>query len=190
MQLRTKLGALALAASTAAFLLAGAPALASSNAPKGVTGPEVIAGTVHGKMALANRTEIPLTWQGVVGTNSTIVLGGGGGPHKGSEKTLSSPAGNLTVMITQAPQTRQTFDKMTCRFAQTVDLSLTVVGGKSTGRFAGASGPGAVRVHFAAYAPRYTSGPHKGQCDTSNNAKPLTKGAVASFLAGVVMTIQ
>ena len=47
------------------------------------------------------------------------------------------------------------------------------LGGKSTGAFAGASGPGAARIYFTAFEPRYTSGKHKGQCN--GNANPLAK---------------
>ena len=62
------------------------------------------------------------------------------------------------------------------------------MGGQSTGKFAGTSGPGAVQVYFAGYGPRYTSGPHKGQCNTSPNAPELAKGAVASFVLSAVLT--
>jgi len=36
--------------------------------------------------------------------------------------------------------------------------------------------------------PRYTSGSHKGQCNTSNNAPELAKGAIATFLFSAVLT--
>jgi hypothetical protein len=77
----------------------------------------------------------------------------------------------------------------TCRFSYTARQQFKFVPGKSTGKFAGASGPGAYQVYFAAYAPRYHSGPHKGQCDTANNVQPLAKGAVAKFLAAGVLTV-
>ncbi len=48
-RLRVKLGALAVAASTAVLVLAGGSALAST---KPVTGPEVISGAVYGEAAL------------------------------------------------------------------------------------------------------------------------------------------
>lgn len=120
---------------------------------------------MHGKQALANAPRIPLRWQGLVTTHSVISLGGGGGPHKGSVKTLPSPAGNLTVMVTSKPTQRQSFNAKTCRFSFTQDIPVTVLGGKSTGSFAGASGPGAAQVQFAETAPRYQSGPKKGQCN-------------------------
>ena len=66
MQLRMKLGALAIAGAAASLLLGGGPALASNHAARTITGPEVIAGTLHGKAALANAPTIPLQWRGLV----------------------------------------------------------------------------------------------------------------------------
>ena len=168
-RLRVKLGALAMACGTAAIVLAGAPALASTHptSAKSITGPEVIHGTVYGKAALANTPHIPLTLEGVVNTSdSGFVLGGG----KAKEHSLSTAAGKFTVEDTAKPQTSQTFNNKTCRFSETEDLSLSVLGSKSTKAFAGASGPGAVEVHFVEYASRYKSGPKKGQCNTSRSA--------------------
>ena len=188
MQLRMKLAAVAVAGA-ASVALAGVPALASSqvSASKAITGPEVIAGAVHGKKALANATIIPLRLQGLVNTRSVVNLGGSG-PHKGSLKTLHTRAGNLTVKVTAKPQSSQSLNNRTCRFSFTTDITLTVVGSKSTGAFAGASGPGAVQVSFAATAPRFKSGPKKGQCNF--NGRPRTKGAVARFLGSLVLTVR
>jgi len=188
-RLRVKLGALAMAGGTAAIVLTGIPALASTHATsaKSITGPEVIQGTVYRKAALANTPHIPLTLRGVVNTSDAgFVLGGG----NAKEHTLSTPAGKFTVEVTAKPQTSGKFNNKTCRLSETEDLSLSVLGSKSTGAFAGASGPGAVQVHFVVYASRYKTGPKKGQCDTSSNAKPLVKGAVASFLGSFVLTVE
>ena len=189
MQLRMKLTAVAAAGAASVALVAGGTALASTHAStsRPVTGPEVIAGTVHGKAALANATVIPLRWLGVVGTRSVINLGGGG-PHKGSVKTLKSPAGNLTVRVSSKPTSSQHANTRTCRFSFRQDIPVRVVGSKSTGAFAGASGPGAAQVSFSATAPRFKSGPKKGQCNP--NGKPHTRGASASFLASVVLTVR
>ena len=43
-------------------------------------------------------------------------------------------------------------------------------------------------VPAAAFEPRFTSGKHKGQCNA--NANPLAKGAVATFLAAGVLTVN
>ena len=60
---------------------------------------------------------------------------------------------------------------------------------KSTGKFVGATGPGAHQVFFGAYAPRYTPGNHKGQCDTASNSQPLAKSAVATSSRRAVLTV-
>jgi hypothetical protein len=188
MKVRISVALIGAATALAASAWAVGPALASSHASASapITGPEAITGTVHGKAALANNTKIPLVWQGLVNTRSVITLGGGGGPHKGSVKTLPSPAGNLTIMVSKAPTQSQSFNSQTCRFTFVQDIPVTVVGSKSTGGFAGASGPGAAQVSFAATAPRYKTGPKKGQCN--QKGQPIAKTAVASFVASAVLT--
>jgi hypothetical protein len=190
MQLRTKVAAVAIAGVTAGLLAAALPALAASHASasKSVTGPEVIIGAVHGKKALANAPVIPLRWQGLVSTHSVVNLGGGGGPHKGSVKTLASPAGKLTVKVTSKPTTTESENAKSCRISFSQDIPVTVLGGKSTGAFAGASGPGAAQVKFTGTVPRFTSGANKGQCNP--NAEPIASTAVASFVASVVLTVK
>jgi len=184
MQLRMKLAAAAVAGAASVALVAGTSALASASGS--VTGPEVIAGTVHGNAALAKAPTIPLAWYGLVSTHSTINLGGKG-PHKGNVKTFPSPAGNLTLMVTSTPTSSNAFNPSTCRFSFTQEIVVTVVGSKSTGAFYGASGPGAVQVSFAATAPRFTSGPSKGKCNPKG--RPIAKGASATFLASLVLTL-
>jgi hypothetical protein len=188
MKVRISVALVSAATAIVASALAVGPALASSHAGASgkITGPEVIAGTVHGKAALANSPKIPLVWQGLVSTQSVVTLGGGGSPHKGAVKTLSSPAGNLTVMVSKAPTQSQSFNTKNCHLTFTQDIPVTVVGSKSTGGFAGASGPGAAQISFAATAPRYKTGPKKGQCNP--NGQPIAKTAVASFLASLVLT--
>jgi hypothetical protein len=188
MQFRTKVAAVAIVGVTAVVLAAGLPALAASHASasKSVTGPEVIAGTLHGKKALGNT--IPLRWQGLVTTHSVINLGSGSGPHKGSTKTLASPAGKLTVKVTSKPTISQSASAKSCRFSFTEDIPLTVLAGKSTGAFAGASGPAAAQVKFSATAKRFTSGASNGKCDF--NGEPIPSTAVSSFVASAVLTLK
>jgi hypothetical protein len=184
-RLRVKLGALAVVSSTAALVLSGGTALASSHAgARSVTGPEVISGALHGKAAVANNPIVPVTLRGVVSAHGTLSLG----TSKSKTHTVSSSAGNLVVQGTGYKHATQTENMKTCRFTFTQDITFNVLGGKSTGAFAGTSGPGAAQVYFAAFEPRYTSGKHKGQCN--GNANPLAKGAVASFLASVVLTVK
>ena len=180
-RLGVKLGALAAAGSTALLVLAGGPALAST---KSVTGPEVISGAVYGEAALANTPVIPLTFRGVVGAHGTLTLTS----SKSHTQTLPSSAGTLVVKGTGYTHTTQSANLKTCFFSFTQDVTFSVLGGQSTGAFAGASGPGAAQLYFAAFEPRYTSGKYKGQCN--GNANPLAKGAVASVLVSVVLTVK
>jgi len=179
-----RIGGLVAAASAALTLASVGPAFASP-AAKTVTGPEAISGAAHGKAAIANVTPMPLTFAGVVPTTDRgFVLGGGGG---GNTHTLTTPAGKLTVTGTGKQSTTQTMNTRTCYFTYTGRQQFNFVPGKSTGKFAGASGPGAYQVFFGAYEPRFTSGKHKGECN--GNAQPLAKGAVATFLAAGVLTV-
>lgn len=189
MQLRIKLAAVVVTGAASVALIAGVPALASSHAStsSAITGPEIITGTIYGRQVLAKPPVIPLTWRGLVHTHSAVHLGGSG-PQQGSVKTLGTPEGNLTVMVTSKPTHSRSFNPATCRFTFTQDIPLTVVGSKSTGSFADASGPAAAQVSFSVISPRFKTGPKKGQCNP--RARPLAEGAVASFLASAVLTLR
>ena len=85
MELRIKLAALAMVGGTAALVLAGSPALASSNA---ITGPEIAYGAVYGKPATANNPVIPVVWRGLVHAHGVFSTNG---PPHGASTTPSSP---------------------------------------------------------------------------------------------------
>ena len=74
-------------------------------------------------------------------------------------------------------------NSQTCRETFTISTWTKVVGSQSSGVFRGARGNGHVVVVFSAIAPRYTSGPNKGQCNFSQNAQPEPYGAWVSFRA-------
>jgi hypothetical protein len=191
MHLRSKLAALAMAGGTAALVLTAGPALASSHAANNaVTGPEIAYGAIYGKPAIANNPVIPLTWRGLVNASGVFSPGGGSGPKKGQHHTFNTSAGNLAVVVTATPTNSQSFNLKACHFSFTTYVVFAAVGRQSTGKFFGASGPGAVQVYFAAYGARYKSGPKKGQCNTNPNAPVLAKGAVASFLLSAVLTTR
>ena len=61
-----------------------------------------------------------------------------------SRRSLPGP-GTSPVKVTSKPHSSQAFNSKTCRFSFTEDIVLTVVGGKSTGAFAGPSGPARCR---------------------------------------------
>ncbi len=189
MHLRIKLAALAMAGGTAALVLAGAPALASTQAAsQAITGPEIAYGAIYGKAAAANNPVFPLAWRGLVHAHGTFSPTGPT-PKKRQQFAFTTSAGNLAVVVTATPTTSQSVNLKACHFAFTTRVVFAAVGGKSTGEFHRASGPGAVTVYFAGYGPRYKSGPHKGQCNTSQNAPELAKGAVASFALKAVLTL-
>jgi hypothetical protein len=184
-RLRPKIGVLGGLACAATLLLGAAPAMAStSNSRKPVTGPEVVYGAVHGKAANATAPRIPLRlWGMVPTTDPTFVLGNGGGRRH----SLRTGKGRLTVLVTGKPSHVLRANPRTCRESFTQRQTFRVLGGQSTGEFAGTSGQGAVQIYFAAFAPRYTHGPKKGMCDFASN-KPQNRGAVARFLADIVLT--
>ena len=184
MKLRMKLAALVMAGGTAALVLGASPAMAST---KAVTGPEIAYGAVYGKPATANNPVIPVAWRGLVRAHGVFSTNGPA-PTKGQHHTFVTSAGNLTVVVTAPPTSSQSMNVKACHFSFTTYVVFKVVGSQSTGKFAWTRGPGAVKVYFAGYGPRYKSGPHKGQCNTSPNAPELAKGAVASFLLSAVLT--
>ncbi len=92
-----------------------------------------------------------------------------------------------TVLVTGKPSHVLRANPRTCRESFTQRQTFRVLGGQSTGEFAGTSGRAAVQIYFAAFAPRYTHGPKKGMCDFASNT-PQNRGAVARFLADIVLT--
>jgi hypothetical protein len=182
MQLRIKLAALAMAGA-AGLVLTATPAMASSHA---ITGPEIAYGAVYGKPATANNPVIPVHWRGLVNAHG-VFSPNGPAPKKGQLHTFNTSAGKLTVVVTAPPTSTQSMNVKACHFSFATYVVFAVVGSRSTGQFAWTSGPGAVKVYFAGYGPRYKSGPKKGQCNTSPNAPELARGAVASFLLSAVL---
>jgi hypothetical protein len=183
--LKVRFGALVIGGGLAAFVLAGAPALASTHhAASSVTGPEVVAGALHGKPVLASNPIVPVQLAGLIDTgHGSLSLGS----SKSKTHTVTTPAGNLVVHGTGTPTSTQSANPKTCQESDTQDVTFSVLASRSTGKFAGASGPGAAQIYFTAFAPRYTSGSKKGQCDFK--AQPEAKGAEVTFLASVVLTL-
>jgi hypothetical protein len=108
----------------------------------------------------------------------------------GPEVVSGSAHGKAAIAnVTPIPLTLAAWWRPPMAASRSAPAAVQIHSGKSTGKFAGATGPGAYQVFFGAYAPRYTSGKHKGQCDTASNVVPLAKGAVATFLAAGVLTV-
>lgn len=177
--------AVAVISGITALIIAGTPALAGTQVTKTLTGPEIAVGAVTGAAATSNNPTIPLTLTGVVNTTAPKFTLGSATVKK---HTIPTKTGNLVVEQAGTPSVRQSANPKTCLESFTEDIQFTVVGLSSTGTFAGSSGPGAAQISFVAFAPRFTTGTHKGQCNF--NATPLAKGAVATFLASIVLTIK
>lgn len=65
------------------------------------------------------------------------------------------------------------FSTKTCSYVFGATAPITVSNG--TGLYKGISGTIMLTETFAGYGPYYTTGPHKGACNTSNNATPTAQ---------------
>jgi hypothetical protein len=182
-----------LAACTVIVALVGALGAWSSHGGRAASTPgtETLTGRVTGAAAVASSgPTIPLKFSGVVNTTGTFRPPNSNSAHV--TITFPTKAGNL-VVAAYAPDANAAptiVNAAACRFGSTVHATYTVDGAKSTGKFAGATGSGKATVIFQASAPRFTSGSHKGQCNMSNNAQPLTSGAFAAFTAVGPLTVK
>jgi hypothetical protein len=162
---------------TAIVLGAALPASASTQGGGAHGNYEWINGFLAGPGALANAPVVPLKLSGAVNARGSINLGG-----NSSVGQILTNKGILTVEHGN-PNPPPQLNYRTCRETDTVSTSYKVLGRQSTGVFWGAHGYGHAVVVFSAIAPRYTSGPHKGQCNFSQNAQPEPYGAYISFRA-------
>jgi hypothetical protein len=175
MQLRMRLGAMAAAGSAAALLLAGGSAMASTHAAHSarVTGPEVV--RHYGKDSYVDATRrdepLPVKLWGVVNTHGIIDLGG-----YARTRSIFTPVGRFTLYALSEHIVSKVLSSSLCHLQDTVTDKLVVVGQKSTGVFAGASGYGKVVVRFRFYFPRSPN----GSCDYSGPG--LKRGGQISFL--------
>ena len=151
-----------------------------------MSGIETAAGEVTGAAAVASNTSIPVTWTGPVVTTGTFSTGGNA-PAKGQHHTFKTAAGNLTVAVSATPaNTQKVLSASSCQFEYVTTVPYRVDGAASTGKFAGSTGSGVVAVTFRAYLPKLAS----GKCNESNNAQPLTNGAIAAFKGSGPLTIK
>jgi hypothetical protein len=172
-----------IAASGAAVLLAGGPALASTPAahPGWVTGPEVVHGALHGRAAFIEATKrvtrIPVKFRGVVSTRGVVVLNNSNSRH-GSIRT---GAGRFAVRFLRSHQHAKVLNRRICRIEVTDHVVFRVRPGHSTDAFHGATGNGVARVRFVFNLPHKAN----GKCNFSNSAKPRKHGVRISFTAVV-----
>lgn len=188
----TSLGAAALLAaavagcSSSSTTTAGNSAATAKATPTATSGIETFTGQVTGAAALANNLTIPLKWTGPVITTSTFSTGGSA-PKKGQHHTFQTAAGNFTVAVSgTVTNTQKLLSASSCQFEFATAVPYTVDGAASTGKFAGSTGSGTVTVTFQAYLPKLAS----GKCNESNNAQPLTKGALAAAKGTGPLTVK
>ena len=158
----------------------------ASAAPK--SGTETLTGQVTGAAAVANTTTFHLKFTGPVNTTGTFTP-----PNSNATSqpgvVFKTQAGNMVVnaTLTSNPNAAPTMvNAAQCRFAFVTRVDYTIDGAKSTGSFANATGSGKATVTFTADDPKLSS----GQCNTSQNAQPLTKGAIGVFYSSGPLTLK
>jgi hypothetical protein len=162
------------------------PAAKVSTAP--ASGTETMTGQVTGAAAVANTTTFPLVLTGPVNTTGTITLPNSNSTH--ATITFKTKAGDL-VAAAYAPDANSNtpptvVDAAACRFKFTINATFTVTGAKSTGAFKDAHGGGKAAIVFEADAPKLSN----GKCNMSNNAQPLTNGALGTFHSSGPLTVN
>ena len=180
------LAAVALIAGCSSSVTTAKPAAKVSTAP--ASGTETMTGQVTGAAAVANTTTFPLVLTGPVNTTGTITLPNSNSTH--ATITFKTKAGDL-VAAAYAPDANSNtpptvVDAAACRFKFTINATFTVTGAKSTGAFKDAHGGGKAAIVFEADAPKLSN----GKCNMSNNAQPLTNGALGTFHSSGPLTVN
>jgi hypothetical protein len=80
---------------------------------------------------------------------------------------------NATKLNAKLNHLKATVNKATCSVSASGTGPVTLSNG--AGLYAGISGTLQITVKFAFVGPRFSSGPHKGQCNTNNNAPALAQ---------------
>jgi hypothetical protein len=179
---------LAAAAVIAAAALAAAACGSSAPAPAASagtgtsrTGTQALAGSLAGPAALASSATIPLRLTGLVNTTASVHLSSA----QRSPVTITTARGKLTVRHTQGSGSQKLLSTKTCKFAFGQHSTYTVLPGKSTGAFAGATGSGTAVITITGTLPK-----RNGRCDTSSTAQPSTAGLRVSFAAHGPLTVR
>jgi len=166
----------------AALGIAGLAAACSSS-PSTTSGTEHFSSVLHGQAALGN--SFTLTYTGPVNTTGSFSTSGPA-PTPGQEKAFDTKAGTLELKVDKVPVNTQNGNPTTCAFKADTVVDYTVVGSKSTGKFAGASGSGTVTAIFTGTGPRLSN----GKCNESNSAQPIASTAYASFVGAGPLTVS
>ena len=193
-------GAIALAITVGACSSSGSSASGSTSA-KPASGTETLVGTVTGAAAaklLNSNSNVgssfsSLVFTGPVSTTIKGPVGLGGGKAKTATHTFVTPAGNFTIQRTAktnglAQPTVTGKSGSTCYFTQNGGTgTYTVLGSKSTAKFAGATGSGTYAITILAAANLL---PGKTTCSAKNTGTLAVKGASITFKATGPLTLK
>ena len=196
-------GAVALAATVGACSSSGSSASSSTSAKATATpksGTETLTATVTGAAAakLLNSNAAPsfpsLVFTGPVDTTVTGPVSlGNNGNAKTTTHTFVTPVGNFTAQRTVKTkgQTQPTVtgkSGSTCYFTLNGGTgSYVVLGSKSTGKFAGATGSGTYAVTILAEANLLAG---KTTCSAKNTGSVAVKGASITFKSSGPLTLK
>jgi len=180
---------LALAAGLAACTSSGSStATATAKATTTpVSGTETLSGKLTGPAATSTGILVfHLRLTGPVGTTATIRLGTEV-PEKYELYTIHTAVGDLAVTLASAgTSTGRLKSATTCLYVLTTAVPFTVDGASSTGTFAGATGTGTAVAVSSGDDPKLSD----GTCNTSRDAPPSAKTAVATFTATIKLTVR
>ena len=192
-------GAIALAAAVGACSSSGSGTSATATAaPK--SGTETITATLTGAPVASyfnsGGTTPPsfpsVVFAGVVNTTirGPVTLG-----HSTAKKTVTytfvTPAGNLTIRRTQKTRNNQLAPTgqsgSTCYFTASTTGVYTVVGPRSTGKFAGATGSG---TYVTTVVLGTDLQPGRTTCSASNAGNVIAKGTSITYRASGALTVK
>ncbi len=182
---------LALAAVLAACTSSGSSTGTATAKAKATTTPvpgtETLSGKLTGPAAASTGVLVfHLRLTGPVGTTATIRLGTEV-PEKYELYTFHTAEGDLAVTLASAgTSTGGLKSATTCLYVLTTAVPFTVDGANSTGKFAGATGTGTAVVVSSGDDPKLSD----GTCNTSRDALPSAKTAVATFAATIKLTVR
>jgi hypothetical protein len=160
---------------TAVLIAAGAISAAALAAPTAPAGGHVYIHATGGPGATGTMIVV-----GAIGDHgTTLTVDRNGKPtSNGSYVKITLQKGtfevNSTALNAKLSKQRPMVNRSTCSFMVTGSAPVTLFNG--TGLYKGIKGKTMITIAFGGIGPLYTSGPHKGQCNTSTNAK-----AVAQF---------
>ena len=176
---------LALAAGLAACTSSGSSTATATTTP--VSGTETLSGKLTGSAAASTDILVfHLRLTGPVSTTATIRLGTGV-PEKYELYTIHTAVGDLAVTLASAgTSTGGLKSATTCLYVLTTAVPFTVDAANSTGKFAGATGTGTAVVVSSGDDPKLSD----GTCNTSRDAPPSAKTAVATFTATIKLTVR